>query len=402
MICSTLGVGVRDHLPQLRRGLLGDPSEDAVAEPAGKGLLVAEELEHHRAAREDVGAVVDRQAAHLLGRHVVEAADQRAGVGDAGIGQLGDAEVEDLQAAAPLLDHQVGRLDVAVDDVEAVRVGQAVAQLLEQPQLAGDDGRLLAPDPHRQRLAVDVLHGDERLAVLLADVEDADDVLVLEHAGGVRFLHEAAPDLVVVDAFLEQLDGDRAAADLGVAGAQERAHPARPDRADDLVATDGVGNCHGRPELYVRCTARGRAVNRATPPALRRCGVREPAAPRPRDARPQLGDEVQSRVAVVAAQHGDRVAAQPAVEDLGVDAAEIDVPADVAAARGERRVAGEGIEVRARCRRCRRGRRRRWRTSRRPRRGRCPGVPFSPTRRPNSENSSSVVWLSSPWFCMSV
>ena len=130
--------------------------------------------------------------AHLLRRHVVEAADQRAGVGDAGIGQLGDAEVEDLQAAAPLLDHQVGRLDVAVDDGEAVRVGQAVAQLLQQPQLAGDGGRLLAPDPHRQRLAVDVLHGDERLAVLLADVEDADDVLVLEHAGGVRFLHEAA------------------------------------------------------------------------------------------------------------------------------------------------------------------------------------------------------------------
>ena len=256
-----VGIGVRDHLPQLRRGLLGDPSEDAVSEPAGERLLVAEELEHDRADREDVGAVVDRQAAHLLGRHVVEAADQGAGVGDAGIGQLGDAEVEDLQAAAPLLDHQVGRLHVAVDDVEAVRVGQAVAQLLHQPQLAGDGGRLLAADPHRQRLAVDVLHGDERLAVLLADVEDADDVLVLEHAGGVRFLHEAAPDLVVVDAFLEELDGDRAAADLGVAGAQERAHPARPDRADDLVATDGVGNCHGRRRIICCCR---RAPRRAT------------------------------------------------------------------------------------------------------------------------------------------
>ena len=208
--------------------------------------------------------MVDRQAADLLGRHVVEAADERAGVGDAGVGQLGDAEVEDLQASAPLLDHQVGRLDVAVDDVEGVGVGEAVAQLLEQPQLAGERGRLPAPDPHRQRLAVDVFHGDERLAVLLADVEDADDVLVLEHAGRVRFLHEAAPDLVVVDAFLEQLDGDRATADLGVAGTQERAHPARSDRAEDLVATDRVGNCHGRRELYVG----SRALTRGCGPPL--------------------------------------------------------------------------------------------------------------------------------------
>jgi hypothetical protein len=250
-----LGVGIRNHLLQPRRRLLGDPSEHAVPEAAREGLLVAEQLEHDRAAREDVGAVVDGQAAHLLRRHVVEAADQGAGVGDAGIGQLGDAEVEDLQAAAPLLDHQVGRLDVAMDDAEAVRVGEPVAQLLEQAQLADQRGRLLAPDPHRQRLAVDVLHGDEGLAVLLADVEDADDVLVLEHTGGVRLLHEAAPDLVVVDAFLEQLDGDRAAADLGIAGAQERAHPARTDRADDLVATDGVGNCHGRRQLYVAAGA---------------------------------------------------------------------------------------------------------------------------------------------------
>jgi hypothetical protein len=246
-----LGVGVRDRLAQAGRRLLGDAAEDAVAEPAGKGLPITQQLEHDRADGKDVGAMIDRQALDLLRRHVVEAADQRAGVGDAGVGQLGDAEVENLQAPAALLDHQVGRLDVAVDDVEAVGVGQAVAELLEQPQLAGDGGRLLAADPHRQRLAVDVLHGDERLAVLFADVEDADDVLVLEDAGRVRLLHEAAPDLVVVDAFLEELDGDRAAADLGVAGPQEGAHPARSDRAEDLVATDRVGNCHGRRELYV-------------------------------------------------------------------------------------------------------------------------------------------------------
>ena len=238
MICSRSGSASAHHVGQPRRRLLRDPPEHAVAQPAGEGLPVAEQLEDDGAHREDVAPVVDRQPAHLLGRHVVEAADERAGVGDPRIGQLRDAEVQDLQPAAPLLHHQVGGLDVAVDDAEGVGVGQPVAELFEEPELAGDRGRLPPPDPRRQRLAVDVLHGDEGLALLLADVEDADDVLVLEDAGGIGFLHEAPPDLFVVEPFLEELDGDRAAADLGVAGAQERAHAARPDRAHNLVAAD--------------------------------------------------------------------------------------------------------------------------------------------------------------------
>src|SRR3954463_2763998 len=115
---------------------------------------------------------------------------------------------------------------------------------------------------------------------------------------------------------------------------------------------------------------------------------------RPRAGPPsQLSDKVQRGVAVVAAQHRDRVAAQPLVEDLGVDPAEVDVPADVAAVRGQRRVADERIEdgggVPTRG----------WRSGAAPKipprppppmanitppsPWSVPCVPFSPTRRPN-------------------
>ncbi len=240
-----VGIRLRHRLAQERRRLLGDAAEHAFAQAARKRLAVRDQLEQHRAHREDVAAVIDRQPAHLLGRHVVEAADQRAGVRDAGIGQLRDAEVEDLQPAAAPLDHQVGRLDVAMDDPEGVRVGETVAQLLDELEPAGE-GRGLPPSyPRAQRLAVDELHGDERFAVMFPDVEDADDVLVLEHAGGIRFLHEAPANLFVVDALLQDLDRERAAADLRIPGAPEGSHPTRPDRADDLVATDDLGRRHG-------------------------------------------------------------------------------------------------------------------------------------------------------------
>ena len=212
--------------------------------PPGNAWRYETQLEQHRAHREDVAAVIDRQPAHLLGRHVVEAADQRAGVRDAGIGQLRDAEVEDLQPAAAPLDHQVGRLDVAMDDAEGVRVGEAVAQLLDELEPAGE-GRGLAPsDPRAQRLAVDELHGDERLAVVLPDVEDADDVLVLEHAGGIRFLHEAPANLLVVDALLSILIASVRPPIFGSRARQRDPHATRPDRVDDLVATDELGRWH--------------------------------------------------------------------------------------------------------------------------------------------------------------
>src|SRR5262245_44327565 len=59
---------------------------------------------------------------------------------------------------------------------------------------------------------------------------------------------------------------------------------------------------------------------------------------------PASGDEVHV-LPVVAAKDGHGAGAQPLLQDLGVDPAEIDVPAHVAAAGRERGVARERVEV---------------------------------------------------------
>ena len=54
----------------------------------------------------------------LLGAHVAERAQQVAGHGQAGVVlELGQAEVGDPEVAA-VVEQQVGRLDVAVDDAD--------------------------------------------------------------------------------------------------------------------------------------------------------------------------------------------------------------------------------------------------------------------------------------------
>ena len=64
-------------------------------------------------------------------------------VSEASAATRGDAEVADRQAAA-LVDEQVGRLDVAVDDVVGVRAVQRVGRLAQPAQGQGP-GDVAAP-----------------------------------------------------------------------------------------------------------------------------------------------------------------------------------------------------------------------------------------------------------------
>ena len=78
---------------------------------------------------------------------------------------LGESPVHDLDLAEGT-DHDVGRLQVAVDDAAAVGVGDRLADLLERAGSRSDPSRPRALDEFRQRPALDELHGQERPAVL--------------------------------------------------------------------------------------------------------------------------------------------------------------------------------------------------------------------------------------------
>ena len=107
------------------------------------------------------------------------------GAAEAGLRVLGETEVEDLRLPA-FRDEDVRGLDVAVHDPPRVRRLERVGDLRPQVEQRLELERP-GPEPVPQRLAVEELHRDEGLALVLVDVVDRADVGVLERRGRARF-----------------------------------------------------------------------------------------------------------------------------------------------------------------------------------------------------------------------
>ena len=242
-----------------RRGLSSDGRERLVLEDGGDPLrsgLAAEgkaargPLEEDDAEREDVGAVIERLASQLLGRHVGDRPGEigvqggRAALVPAdhrgkGKEDAGQAEVEDLDRARRV-DHDVLGLEVAVDDAAGVGGGHRARQGqgdLEEA-VEGDAAGL---DELRQRLAVDELHGEKGRAFRLRDGEDGDDVGMAQGGDGLGFALEEGPPLGIAHRALgQELDG-HVAVELEVAGLPDDAHAAFADLLDQaIIAEDKV------------------------------------------------------------------------------------------------------------------------------------------------------------------
>ncbi len=163
----------------------------------GERGLPGERVEERAAEAEHVGPRVHRvRVAGLLRGHVPDRAELRAGAGDLVLArQPGQPEVEQLRLPVRG-DEDVRRLDVAVDEVEPVRLDERVGDLVRD--LAGErdrqrrDGR----DP-LQVGAGDVLHHEVRhgrgvgpARRLLPGVDRGDDVRVLQPADGAHLQEE--------------------------------------------------------------------------------------------------------------------------------------------------------------------------------------------------------------------
>ena len=148
----------------------------------------------------------------------------------------GEAEVGDPDLAGAV-EHDVRRLQIAMDDAAFVRRGEAGADLARDFDRAIVGKAADAPQQRRQLLAVHVLHRQEGVAVDLADVVDAADVGMRNLPRHAHFgveLHQARR--IAIELRRQELQRDRLP-QLQIVGAVDLAHPASSEPADDPIAS---------------------------------------------------------------------------------------------------------------------------------------------------------------------
>ena len=126
-----------------------------------------------------------------------------------------------------------------MDDAGLVDALEPVAQVLDDLQLPRQRPRALLGNDRTQRLALEVFHDEERVAVMLEVVEDADDVGVLQGRENAGLALEAAAHRVVVDAGPQPLDG-HVAIQHAVTREMHRPHATAAEETENLVAIQPV------------------------------------------------------------------------------------------------------------------------------------------------------------------
>ncbi len=150
-------------------------------------------------------------------------------------GLLGESEVEQLDLTgmgAGAGEHDVFRLDVAVEDAFVVRGGEGGGGFGgDAAELGLGDG---AGEPGAEGFALDVLHDEVDFAGVGEDVVDGGDAGMVERGGALALVEEALA-VGFGGGALGALDGDETA-EGGVARAEDLAHAAGAEAGFDVEA----------------------------------------------------------------------------------------------------------------------------------------------------------------------
>ena len=241
-----------DHLIdwRWRRGdrrwlVLENRSDETGLAVATESCLAGDHFIKHEAECEDIAARVGFFAVKELRRHVLNRPENLPLLGHLLDGcfrgrrldvLFGEPEIEQLHAR--LREHDVRRLQIAVDDSLPMCFVQSVGDLNSVLQHLLEWQRPVS-NPLRQRLPLAMLHDQ----IIGTNVVERANVWVVDRGDRFRFAFEAKAQLRVLREISGQnLDG-HCSIESRVTRPIDLPHSARPDRRDDLV----------RPEPHSRC-----------------------------------------------------------------------------------------------------------------------------------------------------
>ena len=221
------------------RGWLSEVlDQDLAVALALEGHLAGKHLVDQNAESVDVGSVINLAPPFaLFRRHVSGRSHDNAGSRPTRprliTGEFGNPEVEHFYEVGlvPLRLHDdVVRLEIAVDDVCAMRSSEGVSRLDRDPESALRCERCLLTDELRQALASEKLHDEihHRISIGPTDrsvVDDVDDVRMLNVVDRFCFIEKARDNILVRGEFgVEDFECDLLT-DQRVLGHVDRTHP---------------------------------------------------------------------------------------------------------------------------------------------------------------------------------
>lgn len=202
-----------------------DGLEDERGSIPAKGQGAGGHFVENGAEGKEIGAGVEFLAGGLFGGHVGNRAQRGAGASEVfgvdGFGQgivglrffcrsdFGEAEIENLGVAAAGIE-DVGRLNVTMNDAGGVGGVESVGDFnASAEQHIGVERTAI--DFVLQGDAVKKLHGNERLAIVIADFVDRADIGMVERGCGTGFTAEAFECLGIArESFGKKLQADKA------------------------------------------------------------------------------------------------------------------------------------------------------------------------------------------------
>jgi hypothetical protein len=163
---------------------------------AGEWPLAGQQLIQDHSQREDVAAMIDGLAGGLLRRHVGHGAHDLPLFGEhGGTLDLGQAKIHYLYLSI-LCNHDVVALDVPVNDAAGVGRTEGLTCGHDYIYYLQRVGPMLLQQL-AQGSALNILHGDVLLALVLAHIIDGDDSRVIQQGACPGLPKEPLPHLLL-------------------------------------------------------------------------------------------------------------------------------------------------------------------------------------------------------------